>query len=119
MSVASHRHATANNEFVPDYKPDDPTSWMLFVDANNLYGHAMNQPLPTGNSQFPSPKEIEEFDIGKIVVTDDIGFILEVDLKYPVHLHESHNDYSLAAEKLKITHDMLSPYSKSLINKHS
>ena len=53
----------------------------------------------------------------KTASTDDIGFILEVDLKYPVHLHESHNDYPLAAEKL-ITHDMLSSYSQSLINKH-
>ena len=116
VSVVSHRHATANNEFVPDYIPDDPSSWILFVDANNLYGLAMSQPLPTGAFKFLSPKEIEEFDITKIAATDDIGFILEVDLKYPVHLHESHNDYPLAAEKVKITHDMLSPYSQSLIN---
>ena len=42
-----------------------------------------------------------------------------ITFKYPVHLHESHNDYPLAAEKVKITHDMLFSYSKSLINKHS
>ena len=76
----------------------------------------MSQPLPIGNFQFLSPKEIEEFDSAKTVATDDIGFILEVDLKYPVHLHESHNDYPLAAEKVTITQDMLSLYSKSLIN---
>ena len=57
--------------------------------------------------------------MSKTAVTDDVGFILEVDLKYPVHLHELHNDYPLPAEKIKITHDMLSPYSQSLINKHS
>ena len=33
VSVVSHRHATANNEFLPDYNPNDPTSWTLFVDA--------------------------------------------------------------------------------------
>ena len=65
VSVVSDRYATANNEFVPDYNPDDPTSWILFVDTNNLYGHAMSQPLPTGNFQFLFPKEIEEFDIAK------------------------------------------------------
>ena len=54
----------------------------------------------------------------KTVAIDDIGFILEVNLKNPVHLHESHNDYLLTAEKLKITQDMLSPYSKSLISKY-
>ena len=47
VSVVSQRHATANNEFVPNYKPNDPTSWILFVDVNHLYGHAMSQPLPT------------------------------------------------------------------------
>ena len=55
----------------------------------------------------------------KTAGTGDIGFILEVDLKYPVHLYESHNDYPLAAEKVKITHDRPSSYSQSLINKHS
>ena len=65
VSVVSYRHSTANNEFVPNYKPNDPTSWILFVDANNLYGHAMSQPLTTGNFKFLSPKEIEEFDMSK------------------------------------------------------
>ena len=57
--------------------------------------------------------------MSKTATTDDIGFILEVDLKYPVHFHESHNDYPLAAEKVMITQDMLSPYTQSLINKYS
>ena len=104
---------------MPDFNPDYRTSWILFVDDNNLYGHALSQPLPRENFQFLSLKEIEEFDIAKTVATDNIGFILDVDLMYPVYLHESHNDYPLAAEKVKITQDMLTPYSKSLINKHS
>ena len=79
----------------------------------------MSQPLPTGNFQFLSPKEIEEFDMSKTAATDDIGFILEVDLKYPLHLHELHNDYPLATDKVMITQDMLSSYSQSLINKYS
>ena len=93
VSVVSHRRSIANNEFVPNYKPNDTTSWILFVDANNLYGHAMSQPLPTGHFKFLSPREIEEFNMSKTAATDDVEFILEVNLKYPVHLHESHNDY--------------------------
>ena len=68
---------------------------------------------------FCLQNKIQEFDIANTVATDDIGFILEVDLKYPVHLHESHNDYPLAAEKVKITQDTLSSYLKSLLNKYS
>ena len=79
----------------------------------------MSEPLPTRNFNFLSPKEIEEFDMSKTAATDDVRFILEVDFKYPIHLNESHNDYLLAAVKIKITHDMLSPYSQSLINNHS
>ena len=44
--VVSHRHATVSNEFVPDYNPDEATSWIVFVDADNFYGHAISQPLP-------------------------------------------------------------------------
>ena len=113
--VIRHIHATANNEFLPNYNPDDPASWILF-DDNNLYGHAMSHPLTTGNFKFLSPKEIKEFDIAKTAATEEVGFILEVDLKYPVHLHESQNDYPLATEKIKITQDILSSYSQSLIN---
>ena len=82
-----------------------------------IYSHAMSQSLPTENFKFLSQKEIEKFDMSKTAATDDVGFNLEVDLKYPVHLHELHNDYPLAAEKIKITHDVLSPYSQSLIIK--
>ena len=92
---------------------------MIIADANNLYGHAMSHPLPTGNFQFPNLKEIGEFDMSKRAANDDIGFILDVDLKYPVNIHESHNDYPFSAENVKITQDMLSPYSRSLIKKYS
>ena len=50
--------------------------------------------------------------MSKTAAIDDIGFILEVYLKYLAHLHESHNDYPLVAENVKITHDMLSSYSQ-------
>ena len=76
-------------------------------------------PLPTWNFKLLSPTEIEEFDIAKTAATDDVEFIVEVDHKYPLHLQESHSYYPLAAEKIKITQDILSQYSQSLINKYS
>ena len=45
------------------------------------------------------------------------GYILEVDLEYPEILHEMHNDYPLAAEKMKVTKDVLSPYCKNIQEK--
>ena len=48
----------------------------------------------------------------------DVGYILEVDLKYPKELHELHNNYPLAAEKLIVTNDMLSRYCKSIADQY-
>jgi hypothetical protein len=52
--------------------------------------------------------------LNSLALTDDqeTGYILEVDLEYPEHLHESHNSFPLAPEHLKINEDMLSPYAK-------
>ena len=45
------------------------------------------------------------------------GYILEVDLEYPTELHNLHNDYPCAPEKMNITKDMLSPYCKQILEK--
>ena len=47
-----------------------------------------------------------------------IGYFLEVDLKYPDELHELHNDYPLAPEKLAVSSDMLSKYCKKIADKY-
>ena len=57
-------------------------------------------------------KNVDKFDVISISEKSPIGYILEVNLEYPEGLHELHNDYPLAAEKLTITYDMLSDYCK-------
>ena len=47
-----------------------------------------------------------------------IGYLLEVDLEYPDRLHELHNDYPLAPEKLAVSSDMLSKYCKRIADKY-
>ena len=78
----------------------------------------MSEALPIGDFTFLSEDEVESFDLDATTKSDDYGYIREVDLKYPEHLHDSHSDYNLAAEKLKITKEMLSVYSSSLNNNH-
>ena len=47
MCCISHKHAMANNPYIPeDYNPSEPTSYILYLDMNNLYGTAMSEPLP-------------------------------------------------------------------------
>ncbi|WP_411025541.1 hypothetical protein, partial [Salmonella sp. s55004] len=51
ISMVSKRYAKANNPGV-GYDPDKPQTHILYLDANNLYGWAMSQPLPTGNFEW-------------------------------------------------------------------
>ena len=54
ISMVSHRHAAANNQYMQNYDPEQPTSYLLYLDANSLFAWAMSQPMPTGNFQWVS-----------------------------------------------------------------
>ena len=114
VSMISQRWACANNLSVPNPDPAKPTSYIMYYDANNLYGHSMSEPLPYEEFQWVNPDVDSEW----IMSLDDFGthgYIFEVDLEYPSHIHDLHSCYPLAADKIKITKDMLSPYSLKLI----
>ena len=95
-----------------------PQSYFSYVDGNNLYGGGISEALPIGDFTFLIEDEVASFDLNATTKSDDYGYILEVDLKYPEHLHDSRSDYPLAAEKLRVTKEMLSAYSSSLTSKH-
>ena len=78
----------------------------------------MREALPIGDFTFLPEDEVTSFDLDSTTKSDDYGYILKVDLKYPEHLHDSQSDYSLAAEKLKITKEMLSVNSSSLTSNY-
>jgi len=113
ISTISHRYARANVPGTPTFDPKIDPSYLLYVDANNLYGWAMSEKLPTGNLNFLTPVEIEAFKVEDIPDDSKTGYVLECDLKYPPELHENHNDYPLAPESLIITEDLLSRYCQS------
>ena len=116
VSYIAHRHAKANNEYMKDYDPDQPSSYIMYYDANNLYGWAMSEELPTGKFRWTNVSEADLDTYGK---GKEKGLVLEVDLKYPSELHGKHNEYPLAPEKMKITEDMLSGYAKDLLDKNN
>ena len=59
-------------------------------------------------------KNVDRFDVNSINEKSEIGYFLEVDLEYPDELHELHNDYPLAPEKLAVSSNMLSKYCKKI-----
>ena len=83
---------------------------------NNLHGWTMSEYLPYG--KFKRLKNVDGFDVMSISEKSPIGYILEVDLEYPDELHELHNDYPLAPEKLAVSSDMLSKYCKKIADKY-
>ena len=102
ISHISKRYAEANNKYMIHYNKEKPSSFIQYLDANNLYGWAMSQKLPTHG--FKWMKDIEIPSVIKLLEKKDTktGFIFEVDLEYPQSLWEEHNDYPLAPEKIKI-----------------
>ena len=57
-------------------------------------------------------KNVDGFDVMSVSEKSPIGYFFEVDLEYPDELHELHNYYPLAPEKLTVSSDMLSNYCK-------
>ena len=102
ISHISKRYAEANNKYMKDYKPDKESIYIQYLDANNLYGWAMSQPLPTHGFEW-----IENLTKEKLLnileqQSPHKGFLFEVDLKYPKELWVLHDDYPLAPEKKKV-----------------
>ena len=112
ISMVSHRHAQANNPQMQNYNPEQPTSYLQYLDANNLYGWAMSQTMPTGGFRWV---DYSETLLDK-PADSAIGYILEVDLAYPSSKHAEHNDYPLAPEKMKVDKSMMSPYQQRLVD---
>ena len=116
ISYIAKRYAKANKRYLSDYDSNKPSTFITYLDRNNLYGWAMSEYLHYG--EFEWLKNVDNFKVMPINEKNDVGYILEVDLKYPDELHELHNDYSLAPEKLTVTNDILSNYCKSIADKY-
>ena len=94
------RFAKANNKFMKNFDPAKKSKFLVYLDANNLYGWAMSQPLPVGDFAWMRREELQNWE--KLVLEEGKGCILEVDLEYPRELHDLHNDFPLAPEILEL-----------------
>ena len=108
VSHISKRYAEANNPYMKSYDPEKSTKYIQYLDANNLYGWAMSQNLPTHG--FKWMKNITKDKVMEILEKANhsmsnhgkTGYIFEVDLEYPEKLWKTHNDYPLAPEKIEV-----------------
>ena len=117
VSMISNKYAKANNPYVPDYDSTKPNTWIQYLDCNSLYAYTMSMELPTGGFRWLTEKEIESFDVTSVSISGDKGYVMEVDLDYPDHLHDDHSDLPVAPEHITVTDEQLSPYTKQLFRK--
>ena len=102
ISIISNRYGKANNKYMKDYDKNKDSKYLMYLDANNLYGCAMTEKLPTHGFKWLSSGEMENLFNNQIVqVWEKTPCILEVDLEYPEKLHDSHNDYPLCPERVE------------------
>ena len=93
VSMISNRYSKANNKYMDDkFNPNEPSKYIQYLDANNLYGAAMSMKLPTSGFTWMNKYELNHWE--------KYPCILEVDLEYPKELHDLHNDYPLAPERI-------------------
>ena len=108
VSMIVRRYAKANNpEMGAAYDPSSPLSYIVYLDANNLYGWAMQQSLPIGGFKFVPKEEWAQIDWLTLDADAPVGYFLNVDLEYPKELHDAHSDYPLAPERILLQYEML------------
>ena len=88
ITQAVRKYASGNNKFMGDR-----------FDANNLYGWAMSQPLPTGGFKWV---DVNPNEISELATRTDKGYVLKVDVSYPKELHNQHNDLPFMCERMKL-----------------
>ena len=92
-------------------------NYIMYLDANNLYGWAMSQCLPVSNFKWVKDLDYLEKIIYDHPKDSDKGYMLEVDLEYPEELHDMHNSYPLAPESLVVQKEWMSEYQLKLVGK--
>ena len=83
-----------------DFNLEEELKFIQYLDANNLYGWAMSQPLPVSNFKWMTECHLENWR--EISSQEGCGCILEVDLEHPKELDDLHNNYPLAPERIVV-----------------
>ena len=115
---AIYRYAKANNKYMKNYDKKEESSYIQYLDANNLYGWALSQKLPVSN--FKWKKNMSKFTkqfLKNYNEDSDKGYILEVDVNYRENVHDLHSDLPFSPERMKI--DKCKKLACNLYNKEN
>ena len=103
MCHAIHRYAKANNKYMKNYDEEEESSFLGYLDANNLYGWAMSQKFPVrGFKWVRNVSKIDKDFVKNYDENGDVGFFLDVDIEYLKELHDLHSDLPFLPERMII-----------------
>ena len=103
MCQSVHRYAKANNKYMKNYDKSIESSYLMYLDANNLYGWAMSKKLPVNGFKWENDlSRFNERFIKNYNENSDIGYFLEVDIDYPEKLFDLHKDLPFLPERKKV-----------------
>ena len=98
-----HRHVEANNKFMKNYNKSIKSSYLMYLDANNLYGWAMSKKLPINGFKWENDLSIfNDSFIKSYNENSDVRYFLEVDMEYPKQLWSFHKDLPFLPERKKL-----------------
>ena len=83
LSIVTRRYSVANNKHVEGYDPMQVSKYLLYLDANNLYGWAMSQMLPCRGFEWMSPNELHLEHIMSIPEEGPESCFVQITLEYP------------------------------------
>ena len=100
---AVNRNASANNHYMKDYDKNKESSYIQYLDANNLYGAAMSKKLPMkGFKWMDDISRIDKEFIKGYDENSNKGYVLEADVNYPQELYDIHSDMPFLPERMVI-----------------
>ena len=102
---ATHRYAEANNKYMKNYNKSIESSYIQYLDANNLYQRAMSRKLPVIDFKWIKKEELSKFNKDFMKNYDEngnIGYFVEVDIYYLKELFNLNKDLPFLPESKKV-----------------
>ena len=98
-----HSYAEANNKYMKNYDKNKESSFLMYVDANNLYGWAMSKKLPVDGFKWVDDLSMFTEDLIKSYDEEgDVGYLLVVDIEDPKTLCMLHSDLPFSPDRMKV-----------------
>ena len=107
ISQVIHKYAKANNKYMKNHNKNISSSFLMYLDANNLYGYPMINLLPIGGFKWDDEKIYTEDLIKNFNINSKYGVVLEVDIEYPKELHNLQRDLPFLCERVKFKKNKL------------